>query len=59
MWLLPLFKNFFPCEIIRYADDCGIGTAICPYCGVDAVIGESSGVSITKEFLERMHNKWF
>ena len=48
-----------PIEITRYADDNSIGTAICPYCGVDAVIGESSGLPITKTFLEKMHNKWF
>lgn len=52
-------RIFSPCEIIRYVDDCGIGTAICPYCGVDAVIGESSGFPIAIEFLEKMHNKWF
>ena len=52
-------RIFSPCEIIRYVDDCGIGTAICPYCGVVAVIGESSGFPIAIEFLEKMHNKWF
>lgn len=35
------------------------GTAICPYCGIDAVIGESSGYPITKEFLEKMSKYWF
>ena len=35
------------------------GTAICPYCGVDSVIGESSGFPITKEFLTAMRNYWF
>lgn len=35
------------------------GTAICPKCGVDAVIGESSGFPITKEFLTEMRRKWF
>lgn len=35
------------------------GTAICPYCGVDSIIGESSGYSITKEFLEKMKEYWF
>ena len=34
------------------------GTAICPYCGVDSVIGESSGYPITKEFLKKMHDHW-
>jgi hypothetical protein len=26
-------------------------TAMCPHCGIDAVIGESSGIPITKQFL--------
>ncbi len=35
------------------------GTAICPYCSIDSVIGESSGFPITKEFLTEMNKKWF
>lgn len=35
------------------------GTAICPYCNVDSIIGESSGFPITQEFLEAMHERWF
>ena len=35
------------------------GTAICPYCGIDSVIGESSGYPITKEFLAKMKEYWF
>lgn len=35
------------------------GTAICPYCGVDSVIGESSGHPITEKFLSEMHSVWF
>ncbi|MCG1022697.1 cytoplasmic protein [Sutcliffiella horikoshii] len=34
-------------------------TAICPHCGIDSVIGESSGYPITKEFLEKMNKVWF
>ena len=35
------------------------GTAKCPYCGIDSVIGESSGYPITKEFLKKMNKYWF
>lgn len=35
------------------------GTAICPYCGIDSVIGESSGFPITKDFLRKMKKRWF
>ena len=49
---------FSPNEIDEWVMDPG-GTALCPYCGVDSVIGESSGYPITKEFLEAMKNYWF
>jgi len=35
------------------------GTAICPYCGIDSVIGESSGYPLTEEFLRKMNVAWF
>ena len=35
------------------------GTAMCPYCSIDSVIGESSGYPITREFLEGMRGYWF
>lgn len=35
------------------------GTALCPYCGIDSVIGESSSFPITPEFLKAMHRYWF
>ena len=35
------------------------GTAVCPFCGVDAILGESSGFPITKEFLAEMKQYWF
>ena len=49
---------FDPNEIKEWVDDIS-GTAICPYCGIDSVIGESSGFPITKEFLKVMNNYWF
>lgn len=51
-------KIFHPSEITEWAADIG-GTAICPYCGIDSVIGASSGYPITKEFLTAMRNYWF
>ena len=35
------------------------GTAVCPHCGIDSVIGESSGYPITKPFLRAMKKYWF
>ncbi|MFR6372059.1 MAG: hypothetical protein ACLUUD_11200 [Phascolarctobacterium succinatutens] len=34
-------------------------TALCPYCGIDAVIGESAGYPLTEEFLKKMRDYWF
>lgn len=49
---------FAPSEIEEWVED-ALGTAICPYCGIDSVIGESSGYPITKTFLKRMELYWF
>ena len=48
---------FNPEEITEWVDR--NETALCPFCGIDSVIGESSGFPITKEFLEEMRRKWF
>jgi len=50
-------KIFSPSEIMEWIDN--DDTAICPYCGIDSIIGESSGYPITKPFLEVMHKMWF
>jgi len=35
-------------------------TAICPMCGIDSVIGSSSGYPVNdSEFLKAMHKYWF
>ncbi|WP_186767634.1 HNH endonuclease [Blastopirellula retiformator] len=34
-------------------------TALCPYCGIDSVIGSQSGYPMTHEFLEKMNDRWF
>ena len=56
-------KIFSPCEIDEWIIDdnpCDkYGTAICPYCGIDSVIGESSGYPITEDFLRKMNQHWF
>jgi len=56
-------RIFDPAEIEDWIiDDNPIdkhGTAICPYCGIDSVIGESSGFPLTTEFLQRMKTIWF
>ena len=49
---------YSPREITEWIPDAK-GTALCPYCGVDSVIGKSSGFPITKEFLTEMNGYWF
>jgi hypothetical protein len=34
-------------------------TALCPRCGIDAVIGSASGYPIEAAFLSSMHSHWF
>ena len=50
---------FPPEKIEEYLEEGEYGTALCPSCGIDAVIGEKSGYPITPEFLKRMYHYWF
>ena len=56
-------KIFEPKEIEEYIEDDNeldrYGTAICPYCGIDSVISESSGYPITEDFLRKMYRCGF
>jgi hypothetical protein len=59
-------STFEPSEIAEWvdasqdaADDPRGQTALCPHCGVDAVLGSHSGFPITPEFLAAMHRYWF
>ncbi|MCL2462716.1 MAG: cytoplasmic protein [Defluviitaleaceae bacterium] len=50
-------KVFDPKEITWWVDK--NNTAVCPYCLIDSIIGESSGYPITAEFLLKMKKYWF
>lgn len=57
-------KIFQPSEIKDWItsqkNECDkLGTAVCPYCGVDSIIGESSGYPVTELFLQKMKDRWF
>lgn len=53
-------KIFRSSEIKEVIPERGGGkTAVCPYCDIDSVIGESSGFPITEEFLKKMKKYWF
>ena len=53
-YCLRIFK---PGEIFFWLE--GEDTALCPYCGIDSVIGSKSGYPITEEFLKKMRDYWF
>ena len=52
-------RIFSPSEIHDWVLDKPEGTAECPYCMIDSIIGESSGFPITEEFLKQMYEAYF
>lgn len=50
-------KIFEPSQIEYWLED--EGTAFCPHCGIDSIIGESSGYPIMPDFLSKMKKHWF
>jgi hypothetical protein len=53
---------FDPSLITDWVDEdaAGVGqTALCPHCGIDSVIGDHSGVEISKAFMTTMNSYWF
>ena len=51
-------EMFAPSEIKEWLKDNEL-TAQCPYCKIDAIIGNASGYPINKNFLDAMYKKWF
>jgi hypothetical protein len=51
-WMFFDYRN-----IQDWCDD--ENTALCPSCGIDAVIGLKSNDLITQEFLKAMQKYWF
>jgi hypothetical protein len=50
--------TFDPAHILDWVDD--DQTALCPQCGIDAVIGTASGFPVVEEkFLRSMREYWF
>ena len=50
---------FSPQKIDFWINDKNGKTAVCPNCGIDSIIGESSGYPLTKAFLSKMCGHWF
>jgi hypothetical protein len=49
-------RIYFPSEIVHWVNE---ETAVCPHCGVDAVVGSASGIPIMPGVLRRAHERWF
>ena len=55
-------KQLFPATEITnedYIQDKNSGTAECPHCRIDSVIGDASGIELSFEFLEAMNKYYF
>ncbi|HPW53190.1 MAG TPA: cytoplasmic protein [Erysipelotrichaceae bacterium] len=50
---------FSPDEIYEWCEDTPDWTAICLYCGIDSLTGESIGYPLTEDSLKVMHRIWF
>ncbi len=50
-------KLFQPSQIEIWTDD--DTTALCPFCYIDAVIGDAAGFTLTEKFLTEMKAHWF
>jgi hypothetical protein len=47
---------------VKESEDCPRGpgkTALCPYCGIDAVIPDEAGYELTDQLLSVMHSEYF
>ncbi len=53
-------NNLFPSsEIQDWVNDAHGRTALCPYCGIDSVIGDEAGYPFTEKFILAMNGYWF
>lgn len=50
-------RTYPPMAIEEWTDDGD--TALCPKCGIDAVIGDACGAPVTRDFLREMKSVWF
>ncbi len=50
-------RTFSAAEITDWIDDGQ--TALCPHCGIDAVLGSQTGLAINKELSDEMNHCWF
>lgn len=52
-------KTFSVSYVAEWVED-ERGTALCPYCGIDSVLGSASGFPVADaSFIRAMHDRWF
>lgn len=56
-WCISCEREFLPSEIDDWTDNGE--TAICPYCHIDAVIGDASGLQLSKQLLRCLNKIYF
>jgi hypothetical protein len=54
---LNIFKPETISEWVTSANDDEL--CMCPYCGIDSVLGDTSGYPINNDFLKTMNKYWF
>lgn len=53
-------RIYSPTDVVRWIEeDENAATAVCPHCGIEAVVGSASGIPITPSVLRRAHERWF
>lgn len=50
-------KKMRASEVVSFVDKGH--TALCPYCGIDSVLGDASDIPITPALIGQMHDFWF
>lgn len=55
-YCLKIFSNL---EIKDWIKEDNDYTALCPYCGIDSVIGDNSKYEINDLFLKKLNDYWF
>ena len=56
---ISCIKSYPSPIVMRFIKDGDGETALCPYCGIDAVIGDGCGLEIDQEILITLNKRWF
>ena len=52
-------KTYPSAIVMNFIKDGEGETAMCPNCGIDAVIGDACGLEINQEILTALNKRWF